>query len=149
MPDQLNYEEIVKILPQRYPFLMVDRVIELDPGRKVVAIKNVSFNEEFFSGHFPSQPIMPGVLIVEAMAQASIILFYGQDPAAGKKTDYYLGSVKVRFLHPVLPGDQLTITIEPIKAISGAAIVKAKAEVIGKEVASGEISFVAKESSRV
>jgi 3-hydroxyacyl-[acyl-carrier-protein] dehydratase len=143
----LNYQEIVKILPQRYPFLMIDRVLELEPGKKVVAVKNVSYNEEFFSGHFPGQPIMPGVLIIEAMAQASIILFYNAESYAAKKNlSYYIGSVKVRFLHPVMPGDQLKITIEPIKVISGAAIVKAQASVGEKEVAGGEISFVAKES---
>jgi 3-hydroxyacyl-[acyl-carrier-protein] dehydratase len=89
---------------------------------------------------------MPGVLIIEAMAQASIILFYGEKDTAKKRMNYYLGSVKVRFLHPVVPGDQLKIAIEPIKVISGAAIVKAQAFVGDKEVAGGEISFVAKES---
>jgi len=143
----LNYEEIIKILPQRYPFLMIDRVLELEPGKKVVAVKNVSFNEGFFAGHFPGQPIMPGVLIIEAMAQASIVLFYGETSPAKKKMNYYLGSVKVRFLHPVLPGDQLRIVIEPVKVISGAAIVKAQAFVEEKEVAGGEISFIAKEIS--
>jgi len=123
---------------------MIDRVLELEPGKKVVAIKNVSYNEEFFSGHFPAQPIMPGVLIIEAMAQASIVLFYAQEKAAAKKMNYYLGAVKVRFTHPVLPGDQLKITVEPVKVISGAAIVKAQAFVDELEVASGEISFVAK-----
>ena len=141
----LNYEEIIKILPQRYPFLMIDRVLELEPGKKVVAVKNVSFNEEFFAGHFPGQPIMPGVLIIEAMAQASIVLFYGENSLAKKRMNYYLGSVKVRFLHPVFPGDQLKIVIEPVKVISGAAIVKAQAFVEEKEVAGGEISFIAKE----
>jgi len=141
----LNYEDIIKILPQRYPFLMIDRVLELEPGKKVVAVKNVSFNEEFFAGHFPGQPIMPGVLIIEAMAQASIVLFYGENLSAKKRMNYYLGSVKVRFLHPVLPGDQLKIVVEPVKVIFGAAIVKAQAFVEEKEVAGGEISFIAKE----
>jgi len=140
----INYEDIIKILPQRYPFLMIDRVLELEPGKRVVAVKNVSFNEEFFSGHFPGEPIMPGVLIIEAMAQAAIVLFYSGEKAAAKKTKYYLGSVKVRFLHPVIPGDQLKITIEPIKVISAAAIVKAIGAVGDKEVAAGEISFMAK-----
>lgn len=143
----LDIEEIRKILPQRYPFLMIDRVLELDPGKKIVALKNVSFNEEYFSGHFPGQPIMPGILIIEAMAQASIVLFYGsQDPARNKKLSYYLGSVKVRFLNPVIPGDQLKITIEPLKMLSSAGIVKAQATVSDKEVAVGEISFMAKEN---
>jgi len=143
----LDIEEIRKILPQRYPFLMIDRVLEIEPGKKIVALKNVSFNEEFFSGHFPDTSIMPGILIIEAMAQASIILFYGsQDPGQDKKLLYYLGSVKVRFLHPVIPGDQLKITIEPLKMLSSAGIVKAQATVSDKEVAVGEISFMAKEN---
>jgi len=141
----LNIEEISKILPQRFPFLMIDRVIELDPGKRIVAIKNVSFNEEFFSGHFPNQPIMPGVLIIEAMAQAAIVLFHNdKSVSSDKKLTYYLGSVKVRFLHPVIPGDQLVITVESLKALSNAAIVKAQVKVLDKEVASGEIGFAAK-----
>ncbi len=142
--SSLNIEEIYKILPQRFPFVMIDRVTELELKKKVVAVKNVSYNEEFFAGHFPNNPVMPGVLIIEAMAQASIILFCGGSAAADKKMIYYLGAVKTRFMHPVVPGDQLIITVEPLKIISRAAIVKAKVEVLGKEVASAEISLVAK-----
>ncbi|MDD4894460.1 MAG: 3-hydroxyacyl-ACP dehydratase FabZ [Candidatus Omnitrophica bacterium] len=145
MMSSLNIEEIYKILPQRFPFVMIDRVTELEPRKKVVALKNVSYNEEFFAGHFPNNPVMPGVLIIEAMAQASIILFCGgKDACADKKLIYYLGAVKTRFMHPVVPGDQLIITVEPLKIISRAAIVKAKVQVLDKEVASAEISLVAK-----
>jgi len=145
MMNSLNIEEIYKILPQRFPFVMIDRVTELEPRKKVVAVKNVSYNEEFFSGHFPNNPVMPGVLIIEAMAQASIILFCsGKDTCADKKLIYYLGAVKARFMHPVVPGDQLIITVEPLKIIARAAIVKAKVQVLDKEVASAEISLVAK-----
>jgi 3-hydroxyacyl-[acyl-carrier-protein] dehydratase len=133
-----NIEEIQKILPQRYPFLMIDRVLELEPGEKVVAIKNVTINDEFFSGQFTGKPVMPGVFIIEAMAQAAIILFSGQ-------ISYYLGSVKVRFLNPVFPGDQLKITVEPVKILSGEKIVRALAGVGDKEVAEGELSFSVKE----
>ena len=141
-----DIQEIQKILPQRYPFLMIDRVTELEPGRRVVAIKNVTFNENFFSGHFPGKPIMPGVLIIEAMAQASIILFYSPEKiATNKKLSYYLGAAKVRFLNPVFPGDQLKITVEPIKVLSSAAIVNAEVFVGDKEVAKGELSFSVKE----
>lgn len=140
-----DIEEIQKILPHRFPFVMVDRVLELEPGKKILAIKNVSINEEFFSGHFPERPIMPGVLIVEAMAQSGIILLYSKAHLENKKISYYLGSVKIRFFHPVLPGDQLKITVEPLKLISNAGIVSASAYVLDKKVASGEISFVAKE----
>ncbi len=145
----LNIEEIFKILPQRFPFVMIDRILELEPKKKVVAIKNISFNEEFFGGHFPGKPIMPGVLIIEAMAQASIILFYeSKDVLKEKNMIYYLGAVKVRFSHPVTPGDQLKLVIEPLKILSNAAIVKAQAFVGDKEVASGELSFVAKEDAK-
>lgn len=141
----LNIEEIYKILPQRFPFVMIDRVLELEPGKKITAVKNITFNEEFFSGHFPGNPIMPGVLIVEAMAQASIILFHQTKNKQNEKPlTYYLGSVKVRFSHPVTPGDQLVIAVEPLKILSNAAVVKARAKVQDKEVASGELSFIAK-----
>lgn len=146
----LEIEQIQKILPQRFPFLMIDRVIELDPGKKVVAIKNVTVNEEFFGGHFPDYPIMPGVLIIEAMAQASIVLFYSKfsaSEAGTKKMSYYLGSVKVRFTHPVFPGDQLKITVEPAKMLTGAAIVNVVACVGDKEIAKGELALSAKEES--
>ena len=142
----LDIETIQKVLPQRIPFLMIDRVIELEPGKKVVAIKNVTINEKFFAGHFPGAPIMPGVLIIEAMAQSAIMLFYdGQDQAAREKKTYYLSSVKVRFTSPVVPGDQLKLTIEPVKVVSNAAIVNALAQVGDKEVAKGELSFSIKE----
>jgi beta-hydroxyacyl-ACP dehydratase FabZ len=143
----LNIEEIQKILPQRYPFLMVDRVIELEPAKKIIAIKNVSFNEEFFSGHFPGKPVMPGVLMIEAMAQAAILLLCaGKDGALDQSYTYYLGSAKVRFLHPVTPGDQLFITAVPVKVISGIGIVEVTIAVGEKEVCRGEISFSAKKN---
>lgn len=145
---KLDIEEIRTILPQRYPFLMIDKVVELEAGKRIVAIKNVSFNEQYFLGHFPEKPIMPGALIIEAMAQASIILFCGSREIDGNnKLSYYLGSVKVRFLHPVVPGDQLKIVVEPLKMLSSAGIVKAQAFVCEKEVASAEISFMAKKDS--
>lgn len=136
-----NIEEIQKILPQKFPFLMIDRVLELTPGKKVVAIKNVTINEEFFGGHFPGNPVMPGVLIIEAMAQAAIMLFCQPDKPAAEKNTYYLGSVKVKFTHPVSPGDQLKVTVEPVKVIASAGIVNALAEVGDKEIARGELSF--------
>lgn len=144
----LNIEEIQKILPQRYPFLMVDRVTELDPGKRIVAVKNVSYNEEFFSGHFPGKPVMPGVLMIEAMAQVSILLLCaGKDGALNQSHTYYLGSTKVRFLHPVTPGDQLLIIAQPVKVFSGIGIVDASITVAGKEVCRGEISFSAKKNA--
>ena len=142
-----NIEEIQKILPQRFPFLMIDRITELEPGKKVVATKNVSINEEFFSGHFPATPVMPGVLIIEAMAQASIMLFAGdKQEETGKKFSYYLGNVKIKFLRPVFPGDQIKITVEPVKLISTGGIVNVLAQVNDAEVAKGELGISIKES---
>lgn len=144
----LNIDEIQKILPQRFPFLMIDRIVELEPAKRVVAVKNVTINEQFFAGHFPKQPIMPGVLIIEAMAQASIMLFYSQkEPGQENKVTYYLGAVKMRFLNPVFPGDQLQITVEPLKMISGIGIMSAVATVGNKEVAKGELSLGSKEDN--
>jgi 3-hydroxyacyl-[acyl-carrier-protein] dehydratase len=140
-----NIEEIQKILPQRYPFLLIDRILELDEGRKVVAVKNISINEDFFTGHFPGNPVMPGALIIEAMAQASIALFYSSNNRAGnKEKQYLLGTVKARFLNPVFPGDQLKITVEPVKIISTGAIVNAVAEVSGKVACQAELGFSVK-----
>ncbi len=142
----LEIQDIQKYLPQRYPFLMIDKVLELDSGKKVVALKNVSMNEGYFSGHFPQKAVMPGVLIIEAMAQAAIILFSCEEGniVSEKKMVYYLGAVKVRFLNPVVPGDQLKVTVEPIKIVSSGALVNAVASVGDKEVARGELSFSVK-----
>jgi 3-hydroxyacyl-[acyl-carrier-protein] dehydratase len=141
----LNSEEIQKILPQKFPFLMIDRVLELEPGKKIKALKNISINEGFFSGHFPGRPVMPGVLIIEAMAQAAIIMLHQPEAAgADDQVAYYLASVKARFLRPLTAGDQLIIEVEPIKVVSSAGLVKAKASAGGQEIASAELSFSVK-----
>ena len=143
----LNIEQIQKILPQRFPILMIDKVIQLETNKKVVAVKNVTINESYFGGHFPGEPIMPGVMIIEAMAQAAIMLFYSPERGSSdKQASYYLASVRARFLKAVFPGDQLKITVTPVKAISAAAIVNAVAEVDRKEVAKAELVFSVKKS---
>ena len=110
---QMDVNEIMNILPHRYPFLMVDRIVELDPGKRCVGIKNVTINEPFFQGHFPGHPVMPGVLIVEAMAQvAGIMAYAASDDLTKKKVTYFMSIDNAKFRKPVFPGDQLRIEIE-------------------------------------
>lgn len=106
----INIKEIQSILPHRYPFLLLDRVIELEPNSRIIAIKNVTMNEEFFAGHFPGNPVMPGVLIVEAMAQAAGVLAY-KSGVQGKHV-YFLSIEKAKFRKPVTPGDQLRFEVK-------------------------------------
>lgn len=109
---QLDINEIMKILPHRYPFLMVDRIIEVDHGTRCVGLKNVSINEPFFQGHFPGHPVMPGVLIIEAMAQvAGIMAYLASDEATRAKVTYFMAIDNARFRKPVSPGDQLRIEV--------------------------------------
>ncbi len=142
---QLDIQEIKKIIPHRFPFLMIDRVIDLKPNEKLVAIKNVSINEQFFVGHFPDEKVMPGVLIVEAMAQATCIYFYYSKNFIGKKLVYYLGKVEAKFTAPVVPGDQLVIEVETVKFLAKNGIADAKVFVDKKIVAEAQIGFGVKE----
>mgnify|MGYP001605645676 CR=1 FL=1 len=130
---EIKFDEIQALLPQKFPFLMVDRVISLEQGKKAVAIKNVTGNEIFFLGHFPNMAVLPGALIIESMAQTAIILFRKSDEAHGRtfdeKTLFFLGGATVRFFKPVFPGDQLQIEVTLTKAVSTGAIVEAIATV--------------------
>jgi len=110
---EMDVQEVLAHLPQRFPFLMVDRVLECEPGRRILALKNVSVNEPFFPGHFPHQPVMPGVLILEAMAQAAAILVFKTLNARPDETSvyYYAGIDNARFKKPVVPGDQLVLEV--------------------------------------
>lgn len=107
--------EILKILPQRYPFLLVDRIIETDGRTHMVGLKNVTINEPFFQGHFPEHPVMPGVLLVEALAQVGVMLLLSNDPQRNSKLVYFSGIDKCRFRQPVIPGDQLRIEVSVLK----------------------------------
>lgn len=107
--------EIQSILPHRYPFLLLDRVIEIDPGKRIVALKNVTANEEFFQGHFPGKPVMPGVLIIEALAQAGGVLLLSEVDNREKKLVYFTGIDEARFRRPVVPGDQLRLEAEVLR----------------------------------
>jgi 3-hydroxyacyl-[acyl-carrier-protein] dehydratase len=127
----MDIKEIQKFLPHRYPFLMVDRIIEIEPGKKAIGIKNVTINEEFFQGHFPGEPIMPGVLIIEAMAQVAGILAFRSGATIGKSV-YFMSIEKAKFRKPVVPGDQLRLEIQILQQrgnvwrFSGHAIVEEK-----------------------
>ena len=115
-PQSLNVDEIQRILPHRYPFLLVDRILTLELGKRIVGVKNVSINEPFFQGHFPGRPIMPGVLIIEALAQTGGILALLSTPEnLGNPSIFLMGIDKVRFRKPVLPGDQLVLELEALR----------------------------------
>jgi 3-hydroxyacyl-[acyl-carrier-protein] dehydratase len=143
---QLDFEDIKKLIPQRFPFIMIDKVLEMEPGKEAVAVKNISGNDIFFLGHFPDRAIMPGVAIIEAMAQTAIILFAaGRDNEKGDDTQiYFLGSVKARFHHPVVPGDCLKIKAVNVKSLPNGAYVSAEAFVEDKKVSEAELVFSVK-----
>ena len=138
---ELDILEIQKIIPHRFPFLLLDRVVALEPNQKLTAIKNVSVNEHFFVGHFPDEKIMPGVLILEAMAQAACVYFYYSQNIQGKDLVYYLGKVNAKFSEKVIPGDQLKIEVTTIKLMKNAGFLKTQAFVEDKMVAEAEIGF--------
>ncbi len=116
LPTALDGEEIKRILPHRYPFLLVDRIISLEPGKRIVGLKNITINEPFFQGHFPGRPIMPGVLIIEALAQVGGILALVSTPEQlGNPAIFLLGLDKVRFRKPVVPGDQLVLELQAVR----------------------------------
>jgi 3-hydroxyacyl-[acyl-carrier-protein] dehydratase len=139
-PQTLSIDEIQRLLPHRYPFLLVDRIISLELGKRVVGIKNVSVNEPFFQGHFPGRPIMPGVLIAEAMAQVGGILALLSVPEnQGNSSLFLLGLDKMRFRQPVVPGDQLRIEVESLRGGKKFWKMKAQAFVDQTLVAEGEL----------
>jgi len=112
----LDSTEIQSILPHRYPFLLVDRIEELEIGKRVIGIKNVTVNEPFFQGHFPGRPIMPGVLIIEAMAQVGGVLAFKSANQSGAKLVYFMGIDKAKFRRPVVPGDRLRFVVDVLRA---------------------------------
>jgi 3-hydroxyacyl-[acyl-carrier-protein] dehydratase len=143
----VNVEQIQELLPHRYPFLLVDRVIEIEPDVSVVAIKNVTINEPFFQGHFPGHPVMPGVLIIEAMAQAAGLLTQISSRMKGNFTSslFYLAKVdNARFSAVVSPGDQLRMEVRMKRLMRGMGLFAARALVDGKEVACCELMCAAR-----
>ena len=139
---EMDIYELLKYLPQRYPVLMIDRVKEIEPGKRIVALKNVSANEPHFQGHFPGRPIMPGVLILEAMAQAAGVLVFSAEDMAEKRDRlvyYYVGIDNARFKKPVVPGDQLEVEVKLERALRGIGKFTCLARVAGTLVAEATI----------
>jgi 3-hydroxyacyl-[acyl-carrier-protein] dehydratase len=139
--SSLDLQRIMVYLPQRYPFLLIDRVLEHTPGGEITAIKNVTFNEPFFQGHFPGRPVMPGVLLIEAMAQAAGVLAFrtaGVEPTENS-TFFFVGIDKARFRAPVVPGDQLVLKAQFVRRIRTIWLFSTQALVDGRNVASAQM----------
>jgi 3-hydroxyacyl-[acyl-carrier-protein] dehydratase len=133
-------QEILKVLPQRYPFLLVDRILETDGSTHMVGLKNVTINEPFFQGHFPDHPVMPGVLLVEALAQVGVALLLFEDQSRDVKLIYFSAIDKCRFRQPVIPGDQLRIKVTVLKQRDRYFKMKGEATVDGNIVVEAELS---------
>ena len=137
----MDIKEIMNILPHRHPFLLIDRVLEMEEGKKCVALKNVTMNELFFQGHFPQEPVMPGVLIIEALAQTGAVAMLSMEEFKGKIA-FFGGIDKAKFRGKVVPGDTLRLEVEMIKIKRNAGIGKGIAYVGDKKVAEGELTFM-------
>jgi len=135
----IGINEIMTYLPHRYPFLLIDRVVEFEENKRVVGIKNVTINEPFFQGHFPGHPIMPGVLLLEAMAQTGGVLALKSDPDPSKKVIYFMSIDKAKFRKPVVPGDQVRFELELLKVRSTVRQFRGVALVDGNVVAEAEM----------
>jgi len=139
--ENLNAIEIMRFLPHRYPFLLLDRIVEYEEGKRIVGLKNVTINEPFFQGHFPGVPVMPGVLIIEAMAQAGGVLVFKTLPEREKKLVFLMGVEGARFRKPVQPGDQLRLELVVVRVKAKVGKLTGKAYVDGGLVAEAEILF--------
>lgn len=140
VPEEIDILEILRLLPHRYPFILIDRVLSITLDQEIEVLKNVTINEPFFQGHFPTKPVMPGVLMLEGMAQAGGILAYSSEPEnIGTKLLYFAGIDKARFRRPVGPGDQLIYRIQLVKKKRGIQKLAAKAFVDEKLVAEAEL----------
>ena len=141
LPSMYDIQEIMKNLPHRYPFLLVDRIVDYEPGKRIVGLKNVTMNEPFFQGHFPGVPIMPGVLILESMAQVGGFLVFKAQPDRHTKLVFFMGVENARFRRPVRPGDQLLIEMTVVRVKARVGKLTGKAFVEGQLAAEAEIMF--------
>ncbi|MDP3478739.1 MAG: 3-hydroxyacyl-ACP dehydratase FabZ [Desulfoprunum sp.] len=140
VPESIDIVEIMRLLPHRYPFVMVDRILSIEPGKEIIGLKNVTINEPFFQGHFPGRPVMPGVLILEGMAQVGgVLAFYANPESVGQKLLFFAGIDKARFRKPVVPGDQLILKLEMIKQKRTIMMMSGKAYVDDNLVAEAEL----------
>ncbi|HEY8391624.1 MAG TPA: 3-hydroxyacyl-ACP dehydratase FabZ [Capillibacterium sp.] len=137
----MEINQIKELLPHRYPFLLVDRVISLEPRKRITALKNVTCNEEYFTGHFPERPVMPGVLIIESMAQAAGLTLLVEEEHRGK-IPFFTGIDKARFRRPVVPGDQMYLDVEILRVKGNVCRAQGRATVDGEEVAEAQLMFI-------
>jgi 3-hydroxyacyl-[acyl-carrier-protein] dehydratase len=144
----MDINEIQSVIPHRYPFLLIDRIIEIEPFKRIVALKNITINEPFFEGHFPGAPVVPGVIIIEAMAQAGAVLLFREVPDRESKLLYFASIEEAKFRRPVVPGDQLILELSVIKFKMGYAKLRGEARVDGKLVTEAIISSVLADRNR-
>jgi beta-hydroxyacyl-ACP dehydratase FabZ len=137
----MSVTDIMRILPHRYPFLLVDRIVEIEGEKRIVGLKNVTINEQFFQGHFPGAPVMPGVLIIESMAQVAGVLIYRDLPEKEQKLIYFAGIENAKFRRPVVPGDQLRIEMEFVSRRGRFGTMQGRATVEGKLAAEAVVKF--------
>ena len=152
LPRRLDFDQIRRILPHRFPLILIDRVSDLEPGARIVAVKNVTGNEMHFLGHFPQMAVMPGVLIIEAAAQAVTIMCLAEfncEPRPGEMSPQYLANANVSFRVPVTPGDQMVIEARVLRQMSNLLIAKVKVSVAEVLVASGELTLARKSGEGV
>ena len=140
-----NIVEIMSFLPHRYPFLLVDRIVEIEGDKRIVGLKNVTINEPFFQGHFPGAPVMPGVLIIECMAQVAGVMIYRDMPDKDRKLIYFTGIENAKFRRPVLPGDQLRIEMQLLNRRNNFGKMSGQATVEGKLAAEATVAFAISE----
>ena len=141
----LGIDEIMRTLPHRYPFLLVDRILEYEAGKRVVGLKNVTINEPFFQGHFPGHPIMPGVLLIEAMAQVGGMLLMGEFEEPDSKVVYFMSLDNVKFRRPVKPGDQIRFELEMTQIRGPVCKMRGLAKVDGEVVAEADMAAMVRD----